>query len=492
MRRFQSESLAAERWVWDPLVHARYDEHCYYFIIRALDPSPTRTLNSALRELLDREEIRSSSAYVVFGWYDALVRLWATEEVRRRFLRALNESGITVDGISEFRAEEIDYTFREAAEPPADADIGGLRDLIKQVVTADAEDEWTPEADAAFEVLRSARMIHRVPPVHGVKFYLVLKRTDILERDDVGYLVETARAQQIQNISLYTGVGRFADALLKGVFENYDGLYAAINAVHQAARRIAMRPMTLLIANGDFVREVDTIDQARVRTRGDLERLVEELHQLADGVPTRIGQLTSSERAALARLFDEWEPLFTPTFFRPTFLRILAASILGEVDDLRAALVFLTTIEQDLRHLLVSVLSEQLGRNWYHDVSELIGIGPSATAEIDLTSVDDTPTGKGIMGWTLRQLFDAARLCSAQFPVVSTALSAHLFDNWEQDCRSITELRNAFSHGILFETESYSTFDGRWGAELQRLFHAALFHVRLRGARNAIRVQGFE
>jgi len=505
MRRFQT-APGNDRYLWDPRVHERFEEACYYYIIRALDPNDRLSVSRAVAQIVRAQDIGSGSVYSLFGFYDVLLRMWATETVRRRFLRALHSSDlIEVDDIRDFRAEHIVYSFAERTAPPVE-EIRVLDPQILLVEQAELNDSWdnNPEAERAFAELMELGCIHLVPPVEqGLKFYLVLERTKprVLplehEQAQISAQLQTAG---FQCTSIYSGKGTFADHLVKGVGKDFSDLYSQITPIRQAGRRLFLRSMTLPLANVVDGIETDQIDQLRVRSDPTIEDLLDDLGREFDETGRKqlriaAGALTISQRNALSEIYEEFNPAFLNTPFRPKFLATISGSLLRDIDRLDATVSFFNAIERDLRRLLPKILRDERGDtdiNWYNVLRSLIETEGliDQPSDDDEAGVDDEGPGepraasfKGFESLTLRELLDVARLASKQWPEVGDVFTSWFYAGWEGDIRLLWSLRNDVNHGRFLDRSDFSEFDGSWGKDLQRLYLAGKIFNGLQGMR---------
>src|SRR5439155_19788589 len=74
---FKASDIIHKRLVWDARVHTElYSEHCHYFWLRAFQPSTQ--LIPTLEACLQQAGVASSCVYLLYGYWDVLIRLWAT------------------------------------------------------------------------------------------------------------------------------------------------------------------------------------------------------------------------------------------------------------------------------------------------------------------------------------------------------------------------------------------------------------------------------
>src|SRR5205085_1851196 len=159
---FHSASPADARYIWHPDVHERYAEGCLFYLIAGEDPERKGTFSAGLRDLLLSLEITSATIHVVYGTFDALVRVWATPGARQRFLRGLRESGLVVRDIQEFTASSIFYDFLLAPAPDLAA-IRNAKPMIEDVVRAQRREDLSAENLRQLDALLGLNIVLTIP-----------------------------------------------------------------------------------------------------------------------------------------------------------------------------------------------------------------------------------------------------------------------------------------------------------------------------------------
>jgi len=483
VRRFESGGEC--RYVWDPVVHARHGEDCYFYLIRAADPESHTVLTTELNHLLRREDITSHSIYGVFGHHDALVRLWATETVRRRFLRALTTSVISPEELLEFRAEDIYYSF--ASSRPSLAEVKAHDRQASIVVRAEVEDSWGRDdpAEGAFDTLLKSSQIHEVPVIAGIKVYLVLSRehssVGTHRPEEVRRLREEMAKAGFSSVSVYSGYGTIGDHLVKGIADvRFGSLWDMLSPVHKAASELGLRSMTLVIANMDSVVEADTLDNLRTQAIPLVDELLADIAELSKSgdreielLRTRVRELTLEQRNALLGYFSQISDGYRGTILFERLVDLLRASLLNDSDAVITSVSFVTSIELEMRKCIAPLAREALGENWF---SILIG-------QLDLPSRDRESSGANLTRLTLHDLFAALRALAETDRQVYDTLSAALGQRWSESFRTVEELRNNFAHGRLVDRAHFTDFDLTWGSALSSILAAARLSLGLRELR---------
>jgi hypothetical protein len=77
---------------WHPAVHSvHFGETLYFVMIRLREPLHT-PVATQIKHLLQTARIQYACSYPLFGWWDALVRVWLTPASYSRFARVLENS----------------------------------------------------------------------------------------------------------------------------------------------------------------------------------------------------------------------------------------------------------------------------------------------------------------------------------------------------------------------------------------------------------------
>ena len=261
--RTSSQSLREPRYVWDPAVHEQWGEHCSYFLARFVE-TDSRSIESLLSQHLTRAKVSAFSIYVVFGYYDALIRTWLTPYKRTRLLEGLQDDA---DSLLEFQVDRVNYTWSQPSVAGR-ARIETLVPTIRAVAAAlETPHELAGYSDQVCDGIRDLeeqRLLHRYPGSdvpNPIKFFIALSRTaNTPESGDTltGLTGIVDGLQGVHNVSIYAGRG-FASYLIKGVTEHLGTVLQCADAVASHAKGLHLRPMTLMVANNDAF-ESDTVD----------------------------------------------------------------------------------------------------------------------------------------------------------------------------------------------------------------------------------------
>jgi len=498
MTRFRG-GPADERYVWDPTAHEAYGERCHIYLLTGEDASHRDTFSRSLRAFLQHQNIYSYTIHAVYGPYDALLRVWLTQDTRLRLLRQLKQAQasaqLKIDDILEFAADEITYGF-SAGSPTVEADTIHLEydRQIREVVAAEHSNVWGAEAHATFATLRDLHLIVPVPPAPGVKFYLFLAegphRRSQLPDFVVERLMSEAQRQEVRNASLYFGVG-FCDYILKGIVSSFEQLLPTVNALRSVGKGSGLAPWTLVVADYGIARDTadpsligETIDAVRITLPPSVSELLQ-FFDFDDALRGNILALTREDQDALAALFSEArKTLDTPEARR--FAEILRSCLRRDRKEINQSLSFLTSIEGDLRFVLPRVMSAQVGKSWLRDLREE---GRREFGDETQASEDERAwlqEGTSPKQWSLIQLMFATLIAVRRWPSVATHLNRALPPGWEHSIRPLVNLRNDYAHSKLVDLSRAQDFTGEWGATLRSVIGAIAFQRRMEKLREEL------
>ncbi len=82
----KTKDIGAARANWHPQVHQLLDEDLYFILFRFTRP---RDISAELDELMAEAGIQNYSAYIIFGYFDGLLRVWLTPHRWQLLLRCI-------------------------------------------------------------------------------------------------------------------------------------------------------------------------------------------------------------------------------------------------------------------------------------------------------------------------------------------------------------------------------------------------------------------
>jgi len=439
-QQFKASSIHASRLVWHPGVHAWYNEHCYYFLLRLRDPD--LEIVHALTGLLAKSQISSFCTYALYGYYDILLRTWATVQKRARFVRLLEEQRL-IERVHEFQAISINYLWMNGA--PSAQDVQGQCPRFRGDIESVASElvGHNGKQSPVLDRLISEKLLHLKPHREqtSIKFYVALSRvpgamehpyeteeiTTFFSSTDIG----------LRDISVYCGIG-FANYLVKAFVESYSDVLTAMKAIVAKGRRLNLRPMTLLIANNDAP-ESDYID---VNWHEFPTQLLQLEMTLGMRYAPMIAKLTEEERQAVGNLYHQHSHLLgTP--FEPIFRALFTARLDQDELQLQEKLSFMVRLEGLLRKFFINAWQQKIsGGDWFQIVTQ------EGAAGVNL-SPDKNP----VREYTLGDFVTVTDKLIALGHLRREDIEHTLQSNWRKRLDAIREPRNAFAHGKFDEKQ---------------------------------------
>lgn len=445
------------------MVHkALYGEDLSFFLLRL--NAPTVRLVGDIEAVLKREGVISYCVYKIFGFYDALLRVWCTAEQRLQLIRSIQEEFSDAELIREFRVDKAYYDDWSTHRP--DLTFRTMQSFMDKIEIASKEGDGSREAA---DVLLKEGLLHRLDvgealggPVDSkqlIKVYFALSRTAYhgppdLEFENVSGAVEGLTLLKLK--SVYTGDG-FADYLIKGVVGRFGDVDAAVTQLLDALerRRLSFRPMTLLIANQDAP-EADVIDVAHVDLGPSLSRLIRTLG--GDVSMADISALNETRRQDVGAVYEEFRGEHLDAPFERFFLGMLEAGIRDDAVLFCERLSFIMRLEASVRGFLTrSLWPDFLGQDWPTEVlattNELLRESPKKA---------DTRTVADVSSLTLSDYVRVTDKLIAQGKVDAAAAVERMGDDWSRKLRGVLQLRNDVAHGNLYEPANSDRVMHRW------------------------------
>jgi len=141
MYSFSRRNIHEPRLVWNPAVHELYGEKCYYYLLRMKNPQ--QKLVDVFEAVLKEVGINSYCIYVLYGYYDVLLRIWARPERRATLSHRLEKDArfLAIEAVEEFIAEVVEYMWAGKITPQDVAPYKNrVEDLCRAVAAGSALD----------------------------------------------------------------------------------------------------------------------------------------------------------------------------------------------------------------------------------------------------------------------------------------------------------------------------------------------------------------
>lgn len=435
---------------------------------------------------MQRSAIEYFSGYPMLGYYDGLVRFWATDREYTKFLTVCNESLMGLSTTRTLIASSIHYTWhgRSNAEQESELLQSGpvsverdhdIRAMITSIEDVARSGNGMVDVEAVrqeYERLVSKRLLlyKSAETAANIKVFILLQPIgDFRDRAEVtkSLLVMRRSSAHFQNMSLYAGEGTLGTHLVRLTVESFDDILRATNELDHSLENLQYRTTTLFVG----VQDVDETDNIN-----NLNRLTNDEYDLAnrlDVSKTLIGYLNPQSRAWLVDQYNAVTTRVESIDVIETSLEILTAALKRDRNALRGKLSFVVDLEFYFRQFVVNVLSEAYKLDWIPDVHERI---PNPFR--NMTENDARNPGKWPLGVVLQVLRESCR----NEAYIDARVTEALGEDWYGLIRPVFDVRNEFAHGRLInevDDDDLNDFSGQWGQNLKDIIRALPLHSAL-------------
>jgi hypothetical protein len=459
---------------WHPAVHTRYGEKLYFFLIR-LDKPARGPVADQIRRLLALADLRWACEYAVFGYWDALIRVWLNPTSQHRLVHyVLASSDSNIADVRYFEATEIRHLWRGTDENLL------VHDHALAAVVDDHDDAIRLANDALadpdphlVDTLTSTQpplLFARPATSEGaVKFYVSLQRTegDISPDSEAKAVLEAVEESGLgPRSSVYTGIGTLAQYLVRCVADTYADVLHWTASLDNSLKGSGLRPMTLLIANTN-ARESDSINAFEGLSHEDEHVL--ELLNLPAGSPELL-KLTPDQRTAFRGLISATTDIAGGDLALREQLRgLLKACLLDDRTTVGASIATLLEFEWLLgEYLKLRVWPEVYSNNWRVELGQLFDDTEDAS-ESGIKSKRYKEMLERPDSWTLGPIVHLA-IDSAELDArIAARITHQLGQGWQGRLRKLLDVRNYLAHGGLRKVDSLYDFQSEWGRRLLEL-----------------------
>ncbi|HEX6206242.1 MAG TPA: hypothetical protein VFZ29_10615 [Solirubrobacterales bacterium] len=455
---------------WHPAVHTdKFGETLYFFLVRLREPMHT-PVTEQIRDLLQAAGIQFACEYVIFGPWDALVRVWLTPASYNRLLQLMNPaSGNNVEEFQGFRASQIHYLWS--------AQDGDLLTHDTEILTAIAANTEAIESTAndphhsdeeTWTALETEGLIlpRSQPGTDGIKFYTALQRTSQKNsvQEDVDAINQALVASGMaEQASLYVGAGHLANYMIRCVAKQFNEVLDLVASFDEELGTTRLRPMTLLIANMN-ARESDHVNDPTPLTLDENNDV--EILGLDDPAPLR--RLKADQRLALHGLIVKACALpANDGVLRHKLLRILRASVLNDQAQLREQLSYVLEFEFYFRTRMISEFTAIFGNDWFNVVKAKCEADPRWQGHV-------SKMREPIPKWTVGTYKFTALACCSFSPEFKVRIEKQLGEDWSVETDNHLPVRNEVSHSLIAKRKQIDSFDEDWVDFLDRAMRATL------------------
>jgi hypothetical protein len=455
---------------WHPAVHEEHFDEALYFVLVRLHEPLHQPVAEQIRKLLAGAGIEYACAYPLFGWWDALVRVWLTPTSYKRFIRALHDAvkhksaEHNIEDYRGFATSEIRYFWSDvegnllAPGKEVRTAMASNKADIDRVASKPSSDD--PDILSLCERLVGEGLMFSRPPMPpgGVKFYTCLERTStyMSPQREVERIQDAMRAtavgeeevSMIDRSSLYCGDGTLAAYMVRSVADSFDDVLTLAESFDRHLKETGLRPMTLLVANPDAVYESDSPNNHPHFNADDNQTI-----ELLDLQRYVIAGMPAAERTELNALAVEaCELTKTEDALRQVLLRILKATALNDHDEFRSALAFLLNFEPEFKKRLVREFFETFGEQWLVEIRNL------CLASEEHRAHAQREMSRDLRKWTLGTFRITARAVSSLNPQFRGRMVKELGEDWDQAAGDLLKLRNDLSHGRVHEIDQLNEY----------------------------------
>jgi hypothetical protein len=466
---------------WHPAVHDLcFEEKLYFVMIRLKEPLH-RPVAEQVSDLLKAADVQHACAYPLFGWWDALIRVWLAPPAWRRLGAEIKDKPAhNVADVQVFTTSSIHYLWRGnkkdalSPEKKIKTAIAGHKEDIETL--AQVPDRTDTEVWATLE---KNGLIFKRPPTRegGVKFYTSLERTggdhsvetetDAIFKAMNSTVLGTTGSRMAKQATLYCGAGNLSDYLVRCVAENYDDVLALAEAFDKHLRKTRLRPMTLLVANPGASFESDHVN--------NILHLSQDHANAADLLglsPKVIANLQPADRQAITKLtFKAFELSNEDQPLRDMLIALLQATALNDHAALQSSLSFLLAFEPYFKKRLTREFNDIFGPHWYPMLLKLFG-GESQWKKHAEEIAKDLDT------WTLANFILTAIAASELNLGFRGSINGQLGSGWKAEADALKNLRNDLAHGRVHEFPRLDVYDQKLIEFLSYAINAAVFWRR--------------
>jgi hypothetical protein len=243
--------------VWHPLVHQRYEEELYFFLISVKPFEQIKILDN-LKKVAAHFGVEKFCAYRIFGQYDILLRIWLPSARGPQFYERAQEEIINVQAITpfhvtsisdpwRFRSQNMELTIKQLSTltPPIIKDIqGGKADPKVKQNLVDAG--LLAEVDDYRKTKKNA--IKAFVAVSEPKWPDYKKRQKMFQQ--ITHLVEDDN--RLQKVTIYSGLG-FSWLLIKAVTEEFYAFGQLIEKIAEDFSEDGVSTNTFMAATDAYV-----------------------------------------------------------------------------------------------------------------------------------------------------------------------------------------------------------------------------------------------
>lgn len=481
---FRADSIKEPRLVWDATVHKYFLDTCNFFLFRYRQTPPDEI--KALQDEVTRLGIGSYYAYLLFGHFDALLRVWATAARINRLrgeIRKWAESGTLLEA-REFLAQDYRLVFNGAIQtgPKISADGDGkdlfyrhaanintiakalnsglslstepLRQCLRELIT----DKLVHVANSNQSSAETFRFAVALLPEAGLA-------TNVNLDEIVHWILDFNHAHQgkLMRAAVYHGIG-YGEFLISGIVDSYEAMSWFSQFFRERIEGKRIRTETYLSSTSRCI-VIDRIDPQQDDLSPVEVRLVSFLSSKerdSKFYHNELQKLDRGTREELHEVYNKNEASLLWTPFSDHFRDFLEARVCNENRRLASALAVLLEIEGLLCVCWVA--------SWRKGGSELYGKVKDAASRVNIKDFDPNKPN-------LSNILDISRKLKKEGQ--DDLLSSAIGPTWDSvlEGEVVKRLRNDVAHGRVLVQADY--LDKQWSViagkigEIGQLYNSA-------------------
>jgi hypothetical protein len=439
--------MQEDRLLWHQSVHEIAHEECSFFIFRFRSSSPSE-VNQVLEQVLADQYIESYCLYMLFGHYDALLRVWARPDIRRRLVAALKELPVEIQALREMRVDSIHY---RDSDPKVDEQlVDTYWPQIEEITRADHDNALLNDhhLHGVIDDLLLKSVVLTAPGLTAdqLKVYFSID-SSVGSEPDATSVVTRLRTTfaSFQPLAIYVGEG-FGRFLVKGVGHSFSELSAVLPSIIDDLAREHLRCETFLVL-GHRAPEADTIDA--VLHSASSPAVARMLRAGGNKLDALVKRRTQDELEEVAKYFNEHAIglMREDNELGSLAVDVVAAALKDDPWAISASLYYLSELEYFTReYLRRRALPQAFAGNWL----DVLAVELETAISEGKSGFRSARELRDPGGWTLGNCVEIARLAmrlSAAFQsVVTTDLGANSIKLLDEAARQ----RNFVAHGRIY------------------------------------------
>lgn len=458
--------------------------------------NPEGRIGYNVQEFINKAQIKTACIYAIYGYFDFLVRLWATPLKIKWFSNEVENDTTLIEEIREFRVNHINYegasnlnygdslTNRRTHSHEHIPSLKGKRHIeiplikfesdVRNISALDEKHGKILTEHTCVQSLIKNGLIWKFKQINGIsfKFYIALSRISIvISKEQVikninHFLNKSKKELGLHNIAVYEGIG-FSDFLVKTVVENYSDVWRCIEKILESEDLNQLRPTTYLIAA--IVMESDVADCTWNELSNNLLKLVT---LLGSSYVEMMQEISAEDQVVFTNLFGKFLYL-NDTIFSGIFLGLFQARLKESTLLLAEKLLFIFQLESLLGAFIKKNCIDVFKEN-YWEVIKSVARACSVSTEDEKTKKwnDKKPED-----YTFHNSVSVLNKLYANYPELKVETNKIITDDDLDAMQSLVEIRNDLAHGRMLSNREFVTT--KWENITRRVFSVGDAYTKL-------------